>query len=418
MTASQRLLSVRHLIKQLLLPKYVRTYYEGRTENVTFRENEDILDLNIHGEILKFPYVWLRDNCQCAECFHPTAKSRVVDWAKFNLDSKPKDVIKDENSLQVTWDDGHESRYKINWLKLRSFTDKHRKNYNDTIFKPTKKTWHGNNFQKILSKHEFSGIINDDKQLFKWIHDLSVYGVALIKNTPNKETALDSVVQKIGFPKKTHYGTNFIVQNVPNTSNVAYLNSNLQIHVDLPYYEYCPGVNMLHCLVQTSSRGGENLLSDGHYTAEYIKTYHPEQFKLLTDIDVEWSDIGTEQGNEFFKLHRAPVICLDKHGQIERINFSIPQRGSHFLGPIEVVKPWYKAHSLFFKLNMDFAAKFKTDAGDILVFDNIRLLHGRNQYEDKPNNVRKLIGAYVDWDEIYSRLRCLQLKYNHNDELV
>lgn len=51
---------------------------------------------------------------------------------------------------------------------------------------------------------------------------------------------------------------------------------------------------------------------------------------------------------------------------------------------------------------------FKTKEGDILTFDNLRLVHGRTKYEDNSDNRRHLIGAYLDWDEIYSRLRVLK----------
>lgn len=34
----------------------------------------------------------------------------------------------------------------------------------------------------------------------------------------------------------------FHVTAKPNTSNVAYLSGHLQMHTDLPYYEYTPGV--------------------------------------------------------------------------------------------------------------------------------------------------------------------------------
>ncbi|XP_013188020.2 gamma-butyrobetaine dioxygenase [Amyelois transitella] len=377
--------------------------------------NENFLNVKINGDQLKFPFVWLRDNCQCDNCFHQTAKSRILDWSRFETDIKPKYVEENADSVKVEWSDAHVSRYKLNWLKFRSFTDKNQQRYKEEIYQPTKITWKGDQFDDICSRHDYTEILQSDKALHEYLHKLSVYGVALIQNAPNSETAIDAVVARIGFTKQTHYGVKFIVQHVVNTSNVAYLSSNLQMHTDLPYYEYCPGTNLLHCLVQTKSAGGENLLSDCHYIASYMKENHPEEYRLLTETEVEWSDIGVEHGNEFFKLHRGPVICLDKHGEINRINFSIPQRGSHFPGPIEVVEPWYKAHGLFLQLNHKFSAKFKTTDGDILAFDNIRLLHGRNAYEDNTNNVRKLIGAYIDWDEIYSRLRCLKVKINKLD---
>lgn len=370
----------------------------------------DYVELNIRGESLKFPSVWLRDNCQCEKCFHHSAQSRIIDWTNFNVNVKAVEVKQDAETVQISWDDSHQSEFRLDWLSFRSFSTDRQKLYSETIYQPSKITWHGDEFPTICSKHDYNDILTNDRALYDWLHKLSVFGVALIENTPNTETASNKIVQKVAFPKQTHYGVTFKVQNIPNTSNVAYLSSNLQMHTDLPYYEYCPGVNMLHCLVQTSSHGGDNLLSDAHYTANYMKENHPEEHRLLSETEVEWSDIGNEHENDFYKLYRSPIICLNKQREITRINFSIPQRGSHFLGCIDNVKPWYEAHALFMKLNHRFAAKFKTKPGDILVFDNIRLLHGRNAYEDSLVNVRKLIGTYVDWDEIYSRLRCLSAK--------
>ncbi|KAI8428784.1 hypothetical protein MSG28_007458, partial [Choristoneura fumiferana] len=342
-------------------------------------------------------------------------KSRTVDWSNFNLKVKVKDVNANEKSVKLTWDDGHTSEFDLNWLKFRNFTSENKKLYNDAIFKPNKSTWDGKDFQEICTKHDYKEILNSDKALYNWLHNLSVYGVALIQNTPNTTETIDKIIDTIGFTRKTHYGDKFIVQNVANPSNVAYLSNNLQMHTDLPYYEYCPGVNMLHCLEQTQSKGGENLLSDSHYIALYMKENHPKEFKLLTNIEIEWSNIGTEHGNEFYKLYRSPVLVLDGHGEIIRVNFSVPQRGNYFPGPIEQVEPWYEAWALFLNLNHKFSAKFKTKAGDILTFDNIRLLHGRNAYEDTSINRRKLIGAYVDWDEVYSRWRCLKVKLENMD---
>lgn len=47
-------------------------------------------------------------------------------------------------------------------------------------------------------------------------------------------------------------------------------------------------------------------------------------------------------------------------------------------------------------------------AGDIVTFDNWRLLHGRKSYISSPHKLRHLEGAYLDWDEVMSRLRILR----------
>lgn len=37
-------------------------------------------------EHLKYPLIWLRDNCQCDKCFHETSSSRTIHWETFSFD--------------------------------------------------------------------------------------------------------------------------------------------------------------------------------------------------------------------------------------------------------------------------------------------------------------------------------------------
>lgn len=385
---------------------------ENKKINVS-TNNEDIFSVNINGDTFKYPFVWLRDNCQCDQCFHTTAKSRILEWRKFNLKVHPTCIQEGDSLVKIDWNDGHSSQYTHDWLKFRSFLPEDQKRYTEKYYRPKKILWSSAEFDDIFKKYDFDDMMKSDKTLYDSLFNLSTYGVIVIENLPESDSAVDIIINKIGFFKRTHYGKKYVVQQVTNTSNVAYLSSNLQMHTDLPYYENCPGVNVLHCRVQTSSNGGDNLLSDGFFVANYMKQYHPEEYKLLTEIDVEWSDVGVEDGKEFYKLYRLPVISLNSNGEVIRTNLSVPQRGSHFIGDLDDVKPWYEAYGVFIDLAYKFSAKFRTNSGKMLLFDNCRLLHGRNAYQDNQNNVRKLIGAYVDWDEIYSKLRCLNLRLNN-----
>jgi gamma-butyrobetaine dioxygenase len=45
--------------------------------------------------------------------------------------------------------------------------------------------------------------------------------------------------------------------------------------------------------------------------------------------------------------------------------------------------------------------------GDLVMFDNRRVLHGRDSF-DPQGGQRHLQGCYVDRDDVYSRLRILQ----------
>lgn len=90
--------------------------------------------------------------------------------------------------------------------------------------------------------------------------------------------------------------------------NTAYNNTNLPLHTDLPYYEYKPGLNMLHFLIQSKLKGGDNLITDAFSVAKKLKDNYPEYYKVLATTLVVWNDIGKDSGHVFHTLYRAPVI--------------------------------------------------------------------------------------------------------------
>ena len=54
----------------------------------------------------------------------------------------------------------------------------------------------------------------------------------------------------------------------------------------------------------------------------------------------------------------------------------------------------------------EFQMRYAFRAGDLVLFDNRRTLHGRTDI-DETGGVRELHGTYIDHDEIYSRTRVL-----------
>lgn len=46
----------------------------------------------------------------------------------------------------------------------------------------------------------------------------------------------------------------------------------------------------------------------------------------------------------------------------------------------------------------------------MFAFDNTRLVHGRLGYEDTSGNQRFVVGFFLDWDEIHSKMRVLKRK--------
>ncbi|XP_067635159.1 gamma-butyrobetaine dioxygenase [Eurosta solidaginis] len=370
----------------------------------------DQIENSSSNKTMKFPSVWLRDNCCCDQCFHQSSKSRRINWDHFDTEVEATDIKVDSNAQQVIikWSDEHVSRYDLKWLNEREFCDERRQKYLDEFYRPKTKHWAGAEFREITKTFKFQDVMQTDDVLRQWLEALAISGVAIIEDAPLEKSVVRQLADRVGFIRRTTYGEEFIVQSKPGAKNYAYLSEPLPLHTDLPYYEYKPSVNILHCLVQSKSEGGSNLLVDGFHIADRLRYEYPTDFRVLTETLVDWNDIGSEDGRSFHNIWRAPVICLDSDGNYTRINHSIPQRDSHFSVPLHAVLPWYQAYAKFVRLARRDAFAFKTKPGDVLTFNNIRLLHGRTGYDDTEHNVRYIVGAYLDWDIIYSRLRVLK----------
>jgi hypothetical protein len=71
--------------------------------------------VTVSGKVI--PNIWLRDNCQCSSCMHPSTKQRLLDTFSIPEDlSIKKHTISKEQGLKINWSDGHESEYTQHFL--------------------------------------------------------------------------------------------------------------------------------------------------------------------------------------------------------------------------------------------------------------------------------------------------------------
>ena len=112
-----------------------------------------------------------------------------------------------------------------------------------------------------------------------------------------------------------------------------------------------------------------------------------------------------------YRRFRHNLVTMDREGHIARIYYA-PQ----FEGPLDidgkVLKEFYKAYQLFSEISLrpEYRISFQFKAGDCVIFNNRRLLHGRNSF-DPSQGLRHLQGCYVDFDDFRSRWNTLRRKY-------
>ena len=344
----------------------------------------------------KFHFLWLRDNCPSA--IHPTANMRVFNILTVSKNIFPIKVKIQQKKLNIYWSENkHESKFELKWLRDHCYTEINNKKYKTPF-----KFWDGslkNNFNKIKLDHD--KIIKEDKYLKKWLTLLHSYGFAIVRKSPVKKRSGFKILNRISHHRETFFGTPFEVINIAKPNNTAYTAQALRNHTDLPYFEYAPGYQFLHCLIN-EAKGGKSSVVDGFAVANYLRKKEKDVFKILTTTFVKFKD--TDYTQKAIRILHSPIITLTKDKDFNDIRFSMAAMGAIDVDPNKM-KKFYDAYQYFASLlqNNTFKIDFRLEAGDIFCFNNRRVLHGRTEFDPNSGN-RHLQGYYVERDEINARL--------------
>jgi gamma-butyrobetaine dioxygenase len=80
-------------------------------------QNDGDLELEANGYMLRFPAVWLRDNCPCAECLDPDSGQKLTDITELPAGLAVSAAEDTRESVVVTYaPDGHRSTFAGSWL--------------------------------------------------------------------------------------------------------------------------------------------------------------------------------------------------------------------------------------------------------------------------------------------------------------
>lgn len=347
----------------------------------------------------KFHYLWLRDNCPSA--IHPSANMRVFNILTITKKNFPQKFILKKNRLLIQWSEqNHESNFDTKWLRDHCYSLSVKKKYKSPYHFWDHKL--KKNFSKIEVDHD--KILDNEKYLKKWLQNLHEYGFALIKNAPTKKKSAFKILNKISHHRETFFGTPFEVINIPNPNNTAYTADALRNHTDLPYFEYAPGYQFLHCLIN-NAKGGNSSVVDGFAVADYLRKNERKIFKILTTTYVKFKD--TDYTQKATRVFHSPLITLTKDNDLNDVRFSMAAMGTVDIEASKM-KKFYDAYHLFAELlhSNKFKIDFRLKNGDIFCFNNRRILHGRTAFDPNSGN-RHLQGYYLERDEILARLNYL-----------
>ncbi|XP_028812065.1 gamma-butyrobetaine dioxygenase [Denticeps clupeoides] len=358
------------------------------------------------GSSSLFPFTWLRDNCQCPLCTLQSAQARSLLLSDLDVHTGVEKVrLMESNKVSIVWPDQHSSEFEPDWLKKRCFSAAARHARQEELFLNEREYWDAG--LKIPTAN-FEEVLHDDKAALAWLLALRRMGIAYLKGAPLEQGQVARLSKRIGYLRLTFYGHTWQVQDKPMANNVAYTSGNLSLHTDYPALQHPPGVQFLHCLTQ-ASEGGESVVVDGFHMAELLRKEDPEAFGTLSTLRVDFTDMGADYC-DFWVQSKHRIIDVDAEGRVVRINYNNATRDSTLDLPLHQVQSFYTSLKAYVDLmnRPENVVTYRMEPGDLVTFDNWRLLHGRRSYVSHEDRLRHLEGAYLDWDEVMSRLRILR----------
>ncbi|KAG8739385.1 hypothetical protein FRC10_005677 [Ceratobasidium sp. 414] len=366
---------------------------------------------------LSLPYTWLRDSCQCPTCVHPTTKQKLAHTGDY-LSSVPNSVTVQAGGVTISWD-GREERGPHDSVYPLSFLQRYGE--------PTGRTRHASHFDDVLARRpwdlasfptpppHFVSYESFKADPLPGFVQVLRDGILLLRGVPHEWTepgtrarsAVEELANVFGIVRETMYGRLWDVVSKKGSTNIAFTNLNLDLHMDL--------------IVQ----GGRSVFVDALKAAHDLWHQDRAAFHLLseTPIPFHYENAGHHLHRSHLTIQLAPQPNLDTSSppEIAEINYSPP-----FQAPLPIDAPLelYTALQTFTRLVARPEMRFECllAEGDCAVFDNRRVLHARTSFwdpgasEGEAGELNRWIkGCYVERDDLVNRTRGLLARVKNGE---
>ena len=350
------------------------------------------------GERVELASVWLRDNRR--EDRDPRNGQRLIDAADLPTAPRIRRAVLQQACVRIEWE--HEAggaSFDLDWLAAQAAA------MSGARLVPRPRLWPEG--ERLDATRDFtwatSAAWREDSGIqASWLRRLVTEGVAFLTDVPTEPGSILTAMAPVGQVAETNYGLLFDVRAVPEPENLAYSDLGLGLHTDNPYREPVPGFQALHVLV-ASPDGGESLFADGFAIAEQLRREDPSAFEVLARTPVPFA---YRSKNAALSAER-PLIQLSVRDEVAAVHYN-----SRSIQPLpfaaEAAERYYGAYRRFAMLLRErrFMLRFMMRAGDLVVFDNQRILHGRTGFASA-RYPRHLQGCYLTRDSVFSRAALL-----------
>jgi gamma-butyrobetaine dioxygenase len=349
------------------------------------------------GTTLEFASLWLRDNAPAHR--DPHNGQRLVDIADLPPAPRIRSAVESLGMVHIEWEDETQSAFDVDWLIAQRAGTRARR--------PELAVRRWLEGASLDARRDFAWAGLEElreapRARLAWLTRLVQDGIAFVRDVPCAEPAILEATRLFGQVAETNYGQVFDVRSVAEPENLAYSDLGLGLHTDNPYREPVPGFQALHALI-ASPDGGDSVFADGFAIAEHLRASDAASFDELTRT---LAPFHYRSANADLYAER-PLIQL-RGGEVVAVHYNSRSIAPLDL-PLEAATAFYAAYRRFAELLRAprFQMTTRLASGDLVVFDNQRILHGRTAFRSA-RHARHLRGCYLTRDSVYSTTALLR----------
>ena len=344
------------------------------------------------GTAGEFASIWLRDNLPEDRDSH--SGQRLVDVMDIPSDPHIGSASLSNGTLNVDWiNERRRSSFDLAWLYECATGGARGPELRPRLWLEGARLAPRRDFCVLT----FDALQSDASARLDWLTRLLQDGIAFLSDVPRRNHAILEATAHIGYVPETNYGRVYDVRAVPQPENLAYSDLGLGLHTDNPYREPVPGFQALHTLIAAPD-GGDSLFADGFAIAEHLRRSDPEAFELIsrTPVPFRYQAAGVDLYAE------RPLIELSCANVVTAVTYNNRAIRPMSL-PAAACAAYYDAYRKFAALLRESRLQMATrlNDGDLVVFDNRRVLHGRTGFASA-RHPRHLQGCYLTRDSVYS----------------
>ncbi|MFO0577668.1 MAG: TauD/TfdA family dioxygenase [Polyangia bacterium] len=334
-----------------------------------------------------FHYVWLRLHCDGDR--HPQTREPQLDVTAVPDDLRPAAAHveapgsdgsdgSDGGALVVRWAEpgARVSRYPLGWLRAHAYAAEREEPPPPPGLKAL--TLDARDFKSDpeLARAALQRVERGGAVLVRGYGSLRAGAASPADTEALIRAFADAGLEIVG----THFGRieDLRTDNTTNqnTDQLGYTDAGIDLHTDQPFLDRPPRYQLLHCM-RPAEVGGDSFLADGILGAQALAAEDLGAFRTLRTTQVRFH----RKQRAFEREVVAPLLTLREDGtSLVRCSYFTlaPQRL-----PFAEVDGFFRAYRRYMMILRDerHLLRLRLQAGDFLLYDNHRMLHGRSPFQ-------------------------------------